>query len=635
MLILAETVDFLRRCPPFQFLQEGDLEEVAQALSVEFYPKGTMILRQDGPPSNALRIIKKGSIKVSLVSPDGGEVVLDYRGEGESFGFMSMVGQDRVRSNIRAVEDTICYTLPKEEFIRALDSHRSFTEYFLKSHLTRYIDRTLREIQSKSHYFGGGDRLLFTTRVEDVAADRRPVAVPTGTTASQAARIMTERRITALVLNDPGGRPAGILTDADFREKVVGQGRGTDEPAERFMTSPIISVPEGINCFEAMEVMLRHNINHVLVEREGAVVGIVNNHDLMSLQGSSPLSLIQEIGGLDSLEGLAAITPKMTRVIGLLLKEGAKAGNITKIISELTDRLVVRMLVMAERKFGPPPVPYCWIVFGSEGRKEQTFKTDQDNALIIADAPAPELEAAAASYFGAFTAYLRESLAACGFPPCPGGYMASNPAWRLPLRTWKRSFSAWVATPTPEALMRALTFFDFRPVHGDLELANSLRSHLCGLLKDNKVFLGHLANMAIRNTPPVGFLKSFVVERDGEHKDELNIKVKGIALLVDVVRLFALEKGVRETPTLERIEQLRPRHATVAEYAAEMEYALELFMLMRIQHQSQQIAAGRSPDNFINPAHLTALERNSIKDAFRLIGTIQDSLLQRYKPLIV
>ncbi len=230
---------------------------------------------------------------------------------------------------------------------------------------------------------------------------------------------------------------------------------------------------------------------------------------------------------------------------------------------------------------------------GSEGRKEQTFKTDQDNAIIYAD-PATEAEAEAAKkYFSVFAEFVRDSLLQCGFPPCPANYMASNPQWCQPLKVWKKYFSTWISTPTPEAVLNSVAFFDFRPMYGETSLAEMLRDHLNALLKDQKVFLGYLANMAIKNQPPIGFFKSFVVDKDGEHKDELNLKIKGLAPLVDILRLFALEKGIRETSTMERIETLRRKHTIVEEYADDFEQAFEFIMLLRIHHQYEQISNRR------------------------------------------
>ncbi|HEX8948065.1 MAG TPA: DUF294 nucleotidyltransferase-like domain-containing protein [Dissulfurispiraceae bacterium] len=632
-MILEDVVVFLKKVPPFQFLEEADLLAVARNLSMEFYPKDMVILEQDGPPSDALRIIKKGGVKVSMVSEDGGEVVIDYRGEGDTFGFLSLVGKDRVRSNITAVDDTLCYLLGKEMLLKLLDSNLSFTEYFLKSHITKYIDRTYREMQDKSMFYGGSDRLLFTTRVEDTAI-KEIVSVQEETTIREAAQIMSENRISSLIIMNRNNLPAGIVTDRDLRDKVVAKGRDVQEAIKDIMTTSLIRVDARDYCFEAVLKMLKYNIHHVLVIKDGALKGVVTNHDLMLLQGRSPLSFAKDIESQQSIEGLIPVSRKVNNIIRFLLKEGAKASNITKIISELNDRLVRKVLEVAERKFGKPPVAYCWIVFGSEGRKEQTFKTDQDNAIVYADTDSAAQEEEAKKYFVPFAAFVKESLLKCGFPPCPADYMASNPQWCQPLRVWKKYFTSWISTPTPEALLKSLIFFDFRPLYGESRLAEELRDSLVAMLEGQKVFLGYLANMITKNTPPLGFLKSFVVEKGGEHKDELNLKIKGVAPFVDILRLFALERGVRETSTLERIEALRDKHTLVKEYSDELEHAFEFMTLLRIHHQVEQMEKGKDPDNFINPNTLSNLEKKTIKDAFNLISTIQGFIIERYKMLI-
>ena len=632
-IILEDVVAFLRKVPPFQFLNDADLHAVARNLSMEFYPKDTVVLKQDGAPSDSLRIIKKGGVKVSMVSENGGEVVIDYRGEGDTFGFLSLVGKDRIRSNITAVDDTLCYLLGKEMLLKLLDSHHSFAEYFLKSHITKYIDRTFQEMQDKSMFYGGSDRLLFTTRVGDMGV-KGVVFTREDTTVRLAAQIMSENRISSIVIMDKNNLPTGIVTDRDLREKVVAKGRNVEEPVKNIMSTSLIRVDSRDYCFEAVLKMIKYNIHHILVISDGKLTGVITNHDMMMLQGTSPLSLTKDIESQQTIEGLVPVSKKINSIVGLLLKEGAKASNVTKVITEINDRLVRKLLEFAERKFGKPPVAYCWIVFGSEGRKEQTFKTDQDNAIIYAD-PTTDAEAEAAQkYFSTFAEYVRDGLFQCGFPPCPANFMASNTQWCQPLKVWKKYFSSWISTPTPDAVLNSVTFFDFRPLCGEALIADSLRDYLITLLKDQKVFLGYLANMAIKNTPPMGFFKSFVVEKGGEHKDELNLKVKGIAPLVDIVRLFALEKGIRETSTLERIETLRSKHTIVEEYADDLEQAFEFIALLRNHHQYAQVSSGQEPDNFINPNRLSNLERRSIKEAFQLVTKIQDLIIELYKSLI-
>ncbi len=631
-MVLEEVLNFLKKVPPFQFLDEEILRSIASRITVEYYPKDTVILRQDGQPSEYLRIIKKGSVKVFVRTKDNEEVLIDYRSEGDSFGFLSLVSGDRSRANVVAAEDTLCYLIEKDVILSLLEKNPSLTEFFLKSFLNKYIDKTYKEMRGRSLLYGGGDKLLFTTTVKELIA-REPVTAFHEISIKEAAEIMSRNRISSLVLMD-GNAPVGIITDRDLRDKVVAKGKDINEPVSSIMSVSLVKIDSKEYCFEALLRMVRYNIHHLIVVEDGTLKGIITNHDLMMLQGVSPISIAKEIETQQSIDGLIPVAKKINHIIGLLLRDGAKATGITRIITELNDRLQRKILDLAEKRFGRPPLPYCWIVFGSEGRREQTFKTDQDNAIIYADPVSPEEEKRARDYFTVFADFVKNGLIECGYSACPAGYMASNSQWCQPLKTWKRYFTNWISEPVSESVLKSLIFFDFRGLHGDLNLADELRSHLNTLLEGNKVFLGYMANAIIKNRPPIGFLKAFVVEKSGEHKDELNLKVKGIAPLVDIVRLFSLEKTLKETSTIDRINILKTKHSIVKDHADELMHAFEFMMLLRIHHQFEQMESGKSPDNFINPNKLSNLERRTLKEAFHLISRLQDTLIERYKALI-
>jgi len=629
-MILEEVINFLKKDPPFQFLDDATLKSVAGSLSMEFYPKDTVILKQDGPPSDSLRIIKKGGVKVLMRAESGEDVVIDYRGEGDNFGFLSLIGRDKGKTTVIAIDDTICYTLYKDKVLKLLETSPAVTEYFM-SYLSRYVDRTYREMQNRS-IFRSSDRFLFTTPAGDIATE--VITVGEDTTIQEAAQVMVKNKISSLIIRDKRNVPVGIVTDKDLREKVVAKGRSASEPVRNIMTISLIRVDARDSCFEAVLKMIKYNIHHMLVIEDGDLKGIMTNHDLMLLQGTSPLSFANDIENQQSIDGLIAVSTKINNIVGLLLKEGARASNITKIITEINDRLVKKVLEIAERQHGHPPVPYCWIVFGSEGRKEQTFKTDQDNAIIYSDPESEEEEEEAKKFFPGFTSFVKEGLIKIGFPLCPADYMASNPQWCQPFNVWKRHFAHWISEPTPEAVLKSLIFFDFRPLYGNFSLAEKLRNALKSMIEGQGIFLGHMANQIVKNTPPVGFFKSFVVEKTGEHKDEFNLKVKGLTPLVDVVRLFSLERGIRETSTLGRIKALRDIHPIVKQYADEVEQAFEFIMVLRIDHQFGQIRENRKPDNFINPNKLSNIERKTLREAFHLISKLQGQIIEIYKPLI-
>jgi len=634
MVIAEDVLSFMKTVPPFQFLDEADLKVVAENLTIEFYPKDSVILKQDSPASDLLRIIKKGGVRISVRTENGEDVIIDQRGEGDTFGLMSLMGQDRQKTTVVAIEDTICFLLGRRKILSLIESNPSFTEYFLQTHFTKYVDKVYREMHSKSLFYGSSDHLLFTTPVGDIAT-KEVVTVIDGATIREAAQLMTKNRISSVVVTDHGGLPVGIVTDRDLREKVVARGRSVSDSVRDIMTLPLIRVDVKDYCFEAVLKMIKHNVHHILVIKEGRLKGVLTNHDLMLLQGSSPLSFAKDLESQESIDGLVPVSAKINRVVSLLLKEGARASNITKIIAELNDRLVRKVLEFAERKFGKPPVPFCWLSFGSEGRKEQTFKTDQDNALVYADPADASQEEAARKYFAAFALYVRDGLVKCGFPLCPADFMASNPKWCQPLSVWKKHFSGWIHHPTPEAILRSLIFFDFRPLYGDESLGVDLREYLTKSLKNQNLFLAQMASATTKNRPPLGFFRTFIVEKGGEHKDELNLKFRGIGPLVDIVRLFALETGLTETSTLERIQAMKGKHPTIDTMGSELAQAFEFITLLRIHHQVEQLERGEAPDNFINPSSLSNLEKRILKESFQVITAVQDGIISQYGPGMV
>jgi CBS domain-containing protein len=629
-MVLEDVVDFLKKYPPFQFLDETILATMSNTMFTETYPKGTLILKHNGPPSEYLRIIKKGGVKVSRTAEDGQEMIIDYRGEGDTFGFLSLIGKDKARANVIAVDETSCYLINKETIVKLLESHSEFTEYFFKSHLEKYIDKPLGDIQNKPLY-RNPDSVLFKTRVEDIAL-KEVVSVREDATIKEAAQIMANNRISSLIIVNPEELPIGIVTDRDLREKVVARGRDISEPIHTIMTGSLIRVDARDLCYEAVLKMIQNNIHHIIIMKDGILRGILTNHDFMILQGTSPISVVRDIESQQSLEGLIPESRNINKLITLLLKEGARASNITGMITEINDRLLRKVLQITERQFGPPPLPYCWIVFGSEGRKEQTYKTDQDNAIIYNDPISEQQAEAAGHYFSAFSVSVKDALLKCGFPLCHGDYMASNPKWRQPLAIWKEYFSQWIYTPTSEAILASCILFDFRPVYGNFTLADALREHLQKKLKNQDMFLKLMAQLTVKLRPPIGFFKSFIVEKNGEHKNKLNLKFTCLAPLVNIVRLFSLENNIRETSTLDRLRALRDNHDIVTESGEDLEHAFEFLTLLRIRQQHAQIEAGIEPDNFIDPAELGNFERKVFKESCQLIAKVQDLINKKYNP---
>lgn len=623
--VIDTVVAFLKNVPPFQFLPSAELVKLAGSMTLEYFPKNA---GRKAPES--LYVVHKGGVKLALRTQVGKELILDMRSEGEIFGLLSMMGGDVTRLDVTALEGTLCYCLPANEVQRLISKHVEVSDYLPRTSVTRYMDRTLNELRSQTNLMGDTERLLYALSVRDVVRERAGTC-KLRTTIRDAARLVREAGSTALFVVNGQGQAVGIVTDKDFTDRVVARGLLLDLPVEQIMSKPVISVEGDQRIFEALLAMLSHNIHHVLVTSEGQPDGLLTSHDLLLLQGKSPLSLARHIEQQRTLDDLVAAQKRIGDLLPLLLREGAKASHITRVVAQINDRLISKIIELAHEKLGPAPVPYCWVVLGSEGRREQTFKTDQDNALIFAG----EIEGATTiEYFAQFTAFLGDALEKCGYPPCAGGYMASNSRWRQSLRVWKNYFRAWISQAELHPVEDALILFDMRPVAGDLALFEELRAHTRDLLKDASFFKSVLAHISLEHRPPLGFFRTFVVERTGNHRDELDVKMLGTGPIVNAARLFALDADITEASTIGRLVALESFGYVDSSLLSELQQAFEFLTLLRLEHQLQQARAGLPLDNYIRPERLSHLQKSLLKESFRTIGRAQSLMEEKFRTAV-
>jgi CBS domain-containing protein len=323
----------------------------------------------------------------------------------------------------------------------------------------------------------------------------------------------------------------------------------------------------------------------------------------------------------------------------MLLRLGGQAPTMLALVSEFNDRLTIKLLELIAEEvenegLGRPPVPFVWMAMGSEGRREQTLRTDQDNALIFANVPA-EREPAIKDWFLMFGERVVTGLVRCGFPRCLGGVMASNPQWCQTERAWQKTFARWVVDPTPRSLRLATIFFDFRAVYAEADFIDSLSLSLKALIEEHRLFLRYMAKNALYNRPPLGFLRQFVVDKGGEHKNQLNLKLSGLTPIVDAARVMALELGVLKTNTLERLEEVARAGLIPRDLAADLREAFGFITLLRIGQHLEARARGEVPDNFVDPAALNKLQRKMLKESFAVINKLQELMEHRYQTMLV
>ncbi len=444
-----------------------------------------------------------------------------------------------------------------------------------------------------------------STEVADLML-RQPLFVAPTDTVADAARAMG-RSLTSSALVQ--GDPVGILTSGDLRDRVVAARLPADTPVGSVMTHPVQTLPADSPLYAALLLMLEHGFEHVPVTREDRVVGVVTQKDMLRFQARSPMMLLGRIRTVDDVADLSGYGDEVVATVRALRADGVEAVSIARIVSSLNDALSGRLLQLARQRLGEPPCPFTWLALGSEGREEMVLLTDQDNALVYRDDSAQ-----AASYFGELARTVVTGLAHAGLTPCPGGYTAAT--WCHALARWRDVFISWVDRPDPEALLGAAVFLDFRPVHGTVSV-QVLRDVMVEARRA-PAFLAALAQTAGRFAPPLRLFG-----RVGTDGGLLDLKQSGLAAIVNLARLFAVEAASAERSTLNRLRAAGQAGVISEQGAAELGEAFQYLIGLRLREQLRAPTISRPADNRIRYDDLTWLEQRRLRDAFRTVAQMQ------------
>jgi CBS domain-containing protein len=625
-------VSFLKTTMPFKELDDELLYGLARHCRIDFFPKGTRLFTFNESEVTHLHLIQRGGVRAFITDEDGEAVLKDYRGVGAMVGALGIIRGTKANLNIETVEDTFCFLISREVFLDLVQHSSAVSHYFLKSFSDNVVATAYSELRkNKLTRRGSDDLYLFNVSAGELT---KPLfTVPATTSIQEAAATMSHRAIGSLLIyadEDPGSM-IGIITDTDLRSKVVAEGRDIREPVSSIMSGPLKTVSASMLCFDVLVKMMTTGIHHLGVEQGSQVIGVVTSHDIMVQQGASPYSLFKDIGGQNDFQGLYLLSEKVSGIVRNIINEGGKAGNISRMIALINQRILSRMLELLHQQLGPPPLKYCWLLFGSEGRSEQVFKTDQDNGLVYEDPADEQQRAEASEYFASFSRQATEHLLQCGYPLCRDGSMASNPLWCKPISAWKKTFANWINNGDPAEQLGSAIFFDFRRGHGTEQPAVDLRDYIIRNCLENQTLAHRLGRDCITRKVPLSFFKNVIVEQNGEHGDRLDIKTRGLLPFVDFARALALKYGIRDTNTLRRLKRLQIKKVVSSELYEAMVDAFELQMQLRVIHQLAQIEESIPPDDFIFPDQLTDLEKRMLKDAFGVIEKMQ-ALLEKEFP---
>lgn len=600
--------EFIKAHPPFDQLTSSQLSQCCHALSIVYYSKNQRLVHVDSNPPQ-LYIVRSGAFEVST---EKGELI-DRISEGQYFGFSGMLSGQKVVNKVHILEDGLIYQLPLQDFNQLRAHSQSFDRFFNQAFAKRLRDQG--KINQRS-LDGASIKSLLSGTV---------ISLDMQASIQQAAVRMSEQRVSALIILDEQ-QLVGILTDRDLRQRVLAKGLPSNTPIHHVMTAHPITASKDSLMFEAMLLMSEHNIHHLPIIDQQQVVGVLSSNDIMRSQSSQPLLLIGQIERQPDVPGLVSVSAQFATLLQKLINSEIKAQQIGSVLTLLTDALTKRLIYLAQQQLGTAPMAFCWLAFGSQARQDQAAGADQDNGLILEKQP----DRAASIYFEKFATWVCDGLAQCGFAYCPGNIMASNPAWRLSLPQWQAQFKQWIATPQPKALLNAAIFFDMRCIFGDAALCSALQASVLAQTQNNHIFLAAMTHNAIQQSPPLGFFKHFVIERDGREVKGIDLKHKGVALINDIARVYALAYGIEETNSSKRLQSLLGKVGINTQDIENLIEAAEFIAHRRLLNQGQQYAHRQPLSNYMLPSHLTPLARHHLKQAFKVVHDSQSGIQLKF-----
>lgn len=610
-----DIAEFLQHHPPFSKLPESAQQQIARQIEIAYYQAGTQIFTP-GEPIHTLHLIRSGAVEIHRRNGD----LFNRLSEGGFYGYHGLLLNRKTRFAALAMEDTLIYHLPEALVTELVDKYEVFAEALGLEDSTR-----LRQVISRRE-----DANELMTSPVDKLLSRALVALPDSASVAQAALLMTAENVSSVIIT-PADSPqqiSGIITDKDLRIRVIAEGLSVNTPVQAIMTEQLVTIEASEFVFEAMMLMLRHQVHHLPVVRKQQPIGVIALSDIIRYESQNSLFVVSRIAHADSRARLAELTQDVSACFYRMVNEDANSRMVGSAMAVIGRSFKQRLLELAEQTLGPAPIPYCLIALGSMARDEQLLVTDQDNALILDDRFDP---AHHDDYFRQLADFLCDGLAECGYSYCTGKIMASNPQWRLPLREWQAKFSHWIEHPSPESLLHSAIFFDIDGVAGETRWADQLRYFVVKQAAASPRFLACMARNAMNRTPPLGFFKNFVMEKDGKHNNTINLKRRGTAPLTDLIRVHALAAQSVAQNSFDRLNDIADAGILNRSQVSDLRDALEFIASVRMRHQALDIEAQRRPDNSIEPEQMSHLEQNHLKDAFQILSNAQKYLPIRYQ----
>lgn len=633
-IIVDRIADFLEKYPPFQYLKRVDLEQLAHEVEVVYLTKHTYLFQLEERVHSNFYIVEQGAVDLSAKL--GSEArKIDVCDQGDILGLRPFFAENAYMMSAQAKEESIVYAIPIEVFKPLLLENTEVLQFLLESFASNTRNPNNKEDAGRlissnftsSHPSEESDIAYF----QALPYTPNPICIADSESIQQAAVLMTKHGISSLLIEE-NKLPIGIVTDKDLRTKVATGKIAIQSKVKEIMSSPVSCIAPNLSLAEAQLQLLQRGIGHLCVTSDGTknsqILGIISEHDIVTTQANNPVALLKKVNRATHIEQLVSVRTQLNKFIKRYLETKLPLPHLFSVVQEIQSKITHQCICMAQKELDfYPQISFCWINLGSQGRGEQLLMTDQDNALIFEDVSSENLSDIRSSFLQ-LSNRVTETLHQIGFEFCPAEMMASNPKWCLSIGEWKQQFLNWIDQPTEEKIMLCSIFFDFNAVSGNKDLAKHLADYLAKKLHGKQQFFAYLGADALKNPPPLSFFKRFLVETDGQHKEDFDIKSRALMPLIDAARILCLSEtilGVNNTvDRLKLLAEKEPQNKTIYEDAIRSFYVLSE---MRTLEGLQQNNSGR----FVDLEQLSKRERMQLKRSFQPISDLQTFINNRFK----
>ncbi|WP_423146063.1 DUF294 nucleotidyltransferase-like domain-containing protein [Rubrolithibacter danxiaensis] len=625
---MSHKLEFLRTVKPFNLLSDEILKGVAELLQEITYLKKEVIYHQQVTKMKGVDIIVEGEYESFFYDSAQNKRLAEIHPPGYCYGGVSvLLNRKKSLRTVIAKKGTRIYFLPRKDFRELCKAFEDFFLYFTKEFGKRMTNEEFvhfyKNPVSFEESYIAADR-IYTRKIESLE-QRNIVSCYTDTPVYEVAKKMAEQKVSCLFVKDRTETIKGYVTDITLRDNVIARQKSSETLLGEIMDVPVIAINSQAYVYEAILMMFSTKTRYLLVEENNNYLGFLSRNKLLSEQTQSPFLFIQSVKLALSVGELKKKWQHVPEIIKQLLNRGVNAEIVNQMITTIADTIAIKVIEGVVGELGPAPAKFVFMVLGSEGRKEQTLKTDQDNAIIYED-KANEHREEVREYFLKFAEIVSERLNSIGFSYCSGGFMAKNPKWTHSLSHWKRNYISWMEEALPETVIKFSTFFDCRYLYGDKLIMEELQDFLDKeLQKPNEKLFFYLAKNALQYEPPLTFFKN-IKTTVIENQEVFDIK-KAMTPIVDLIRVYALKNRIFKTNTGERIKNLHQKGVFTEKKLHEIVQSYYFLMSLRLKQQANQIVNDKmEPDNYINVKNLTKIEQVTLKEIFRTIEDLQGEI---------